>query len=99
MREAGHLMRIEVVAGTGEAGTALGAFDAALGAAGIGDYNLVRLSSVVPPGATVVRRKAHDGGFGVGAPVACVLAEARSAEPGTTLAAGSRIRGAGGPGR
>lgn len=81
-------MRIEVVSGTGEGRTSLGAFDAALGAAGIGDYNLVSLSSVVPPGADVVRRDAHGGEFGVGSLVPVVLAEAVSDVPDAGLAAG-----------
>jgi arginine decarboxylase len=46
-------LRIPVVAATGEAPTALAAFDAALLAAGVANFNLVRLSSVIPPGAVV----------------------------------------------
>lgn len=79
---------IEVVGGAGEAGSELGAFDAALGAAGLGDYNLVTLSSVIPAGATVEPRAAHGGGFDVGAVVAVVLAADTSAEAGTDLSAG-----------
>ncbi len=39
-----------VVAGVGTGSTPLGAFDAALLAAGVGNYNLVRMSSILPPG-------------------------------------------------
>jgi arginine decarboxylase len=46
-------LRIPVVATTGVAPTSLAAFDAALLAAGIANFNLVRLSSVIPPGAVV----------------------------------------------
>lgn len=81
-------MRIEVVSGTGEAQTSLGAFDAALGAAGVGDYNLVTLSSVIPPGAEVVPRSSPSVDLGVGTVVAVVLADAISTEPGAELAAG-----------
>jgi arginine decarboxylase len=40
-----------LTAGFGEATTALNAFDAALLRAGVGDTNLVRMSSILPPGA------------------------------------------------
>ncbi len=51
-------MRITVISGTGEGPTALGAFDAALLAAGVANYNLIPLSSIIPRGA-VVERAAH----------------------------------------
>jgi arginine decarboxylase len=44
---------IRVATGTGTGPTELAAYDAALGDAGAGDYNLVRLSSVVPAEARV----------------------------------------------
>lgn len=81
-------MHIDVVSGTGEAGTSLGAFDAALHDAGVGDYNLVALSSVIPPGAVVGRRAEPTVHADVGSVVAVVLAEAVSEAPGTELAAG-----------
>ncbi len=40
-----------LVAGAGEAASLLNAFDAALLDAGIGNLNLVRISSILPPGA------------------------------------------------
>lgn len=40
-----------LVAGTGEGATELNAFDAALRDAGVGDLNLVKVSSILPPGA------------------------------------------------
>src|SRR5690606_13314100 len=46
-------MTIRVSAGTGTGRTPLAAFDAALAAAGVSDFNLVRLSAVVPPGSDV----------------------------------------------
>lgn len=39
---------ISVVSGTGIGDTALGAFDAALYSAGIANYNLIKLSSIIP---------------------------------------------------
>lgn len=43
--------RVPVVRGTGSGPTELDAFDAALAEAGVADYNLVELSSVLPAGA------------------------------------------------
>jgi arginine decarboxylase len=48
---------LQVTSGTGEAGTELAAFDAALGDAGIANANLIRLSSVIPAGATVLEKR------------------------------------------
>lgn len=44
---------ITVRTGTGSARTLLGAFDSALLAAGVANFNLVTLSSVIPPRSTV----------------------------------------------
>lgn len=46
---------IHLTSSTGCASTELSAFDRALHAAGIANFNLIRLSSVIPPGAEVVR--------------------------------------------
>ena len=48
-------LEIQLAAGSGEGPTPLAAFDAALGAAGIANYNLLCLSSVIPPRARVVQ--------------------------------------------
>jgi len=53
-------LTIRVSAGTGTGRTTLAAFDAALVAAGVGDFNLVRLSSVVPPGSEVLEVDGRD---------------------------------------
>ena len=50
-------MIIEIVSGTGAAPTKLAAFDAALHAAGVANYNLIRLSSIVPPASTILHHK------------------------------------------
>jgi arginine decarboxylase len=42
-------MKIQISSATGEAFTELAAFDAALHVAGVDNYNLIRLSSVIPP--------------------------------------------------
>lgn len=45
--------RIPILKSTGTGGSSLAAFHAALVALELGHYNLIRLSSVVPPGTTV----------------------------------------------
>jgi arginine decarboxylase len=50
-------MRIIITSGTGEGLTELSAFDNALHQAGIANYNLIRLSSVIPPGSEIVIKK------------------------------------------
>jgi len=47
------MQTIHVAGGVGVAPTAMAAYDAALADAGLHDYNLVRVSSIVPEGATV----------------------------------------------
>lgn len=79
---------IEVVWGTGEGKTELAAFDAALAAGGIHNYNHVELSSVIPPEATVVERGTHERSWPVGTIVASVMAANRSTVSGETIAAG-----------
>lgn len=52
------VLHISLASGQGTGPTPMAAFDAALCAAGVGEFNLVRLSSVIPPHA---RLEAHDG--------------------------------------
>lgn len=47
-------MLIQVSAGTGTGPTKLAAFDAALNAAGVANYNLIRLSSIIPPDSKII---------------------------------------------
>lgn len=81
---------IVVVSGVGDGVSELGAFDAALADAGLHNYNLVTLSSVIPPGASVVTREAFpaDRGLAVGDAVAVVLARGTVGEGGGSVAAG-----------
>ncbi len=51
-------MIIQVASGTGTGPTKLSAFDAALNHVGVANYNLIKLSSVIPPKSTV---KVYDG--------------------------------------
>jgi len=82
-------LRIPVVSGVGTGPTELAAFDAALVAAGIADRNLIRLSSVIPPG-TVIERPAD----GIEVPgewgdrLYVVIAESRTSQLHDRLAAG-----------
>lgn len=50
----GPLKRFFLTSGSGEASTGLNAFDAALLDARVGDTNLIKLSSILPPNATQV---------------------------------------------
>ncbi len=43
--------RYRLIRGSGDGGAALTAFDRALAAAGVGDLNLVKITSILPPGA------------------------------------------------
>lgn len=47
-------MIIQLSAGVGSGPTKLAAFDSALQAAGIANYNIIRLSSIIPPGTEIV---------------------------------------------
>ncbi len=50
-------MIIQVSSGTGAGPTKMAAFDAALNNAGVANYNLIRLSSIVPPGSKIINSK------------------------------------------
>ena len=84
---AGLLIRVSAGVGTGP--TRLAAFDAALQEAGVADFNLVRLSSVIPPGSTVATVRPDDqvrGGHGD--VLYCVYADAYASIPGESAWAG-----------
>lgn len=46
-------MVIQIASGTGKGHTMLAAFDAALHDAGVSNYNLIKLSSIIPPGSVI----------------------------------------------
>ncbi len=82
-------MVIKVVSGAGEASTTLSAFDSALKDAGVYNYNLIRLSSVIPPGTKVKkidRFETPENEWGY--KLYCVMAEERSNETGKYIGAG-----------
>jgi arginine decarboxylase len=50
------VLSVHVVSAVGRGPTALAAFDGALVGCGVANFNLVRLSSVIPPGAAVTKQ-------------------------------------------
>jgi arginine decarboxylase len=82
-------MRIRLAAAVGRGPTELAAFDAALVAAGVADRNLIRLSSVLPPGSRVDRcGRIEEVPGDWGDRLYCVMARGRATEPGTQAWAG-----------
>jgi arginine decarboxylase len=80
---------IWVSRGTGTGPTQLAAFDQALQGAGLADYNLIRLSSVIPPNAVVRETSSLDIATAAHGDVAyCVYAEAHASVPGEEAWAG-----------
>jgi arginine decarboxylase len=82
-------MLIKIVKGAGEASTPLSAFDGALNDAGVCNYNLITLSSVIPPNSVVERTtkfKTPESEWGY--KLYCVMAEERCNEAGKFIAAG-----------
>ncbi len=72
-----------LTAGKGEASTGLNAFDAALLDAGIGDTNLIKMSSILPPAAIEIPpRELPKGSF-----VPLAFGDIASSQPGTTISA------------
>ena len=83
-------MKIYLTKATGSSSTTLAAFDCALYDAGIANYNILRLSSVIPPGAEIIRtNKDNVPVHGVwGDRLYVVMAERRTDEIGTEAWAG-----------
>ena len=68
---------IEIVEGFGEARTAISSFDKALHNAGIGDYNLIQISSIIPRDFKINLTKCHNKKWATGTIVPVVMAKAR----------------------
>lgn len=83
MLELLEVSKLYLVAGKAEGGTLLNAFDNALLDAGIGNVNLIKVSSIVPPGAEVVLERPV---LPRGALVPCVYAERTSDVPSERIA-------------
>ncbi|MCP2274674.1 arginine decarboxylase [Nocardia amikacinitolerans] len=84
----GAPLRIEIGAATGVGPTALSAFDAALRELGVGDANLIRLSSVIPPRAMLERTARVRKPIPWGDRLYCVYAAQHADELGSSAAAG-----------
>ena len=81
-------MVIRVFAAAASAATPLAAFDRALHVGQVHDTNLIKLSSIVPPGAEVKRETVGEGTYRFGDRLYCVLAEQRIVERGGEAWAG-----------
>ncbi len=82
-------LTIRVTAGSGTGRTTMAAFDAALRSAGVADHNLIRLSSIIPPGAEVqVRAPSQQVRGEFGDKLYCVYAVAFATECGDDAWAG-----------
>jgi arginine decarboxylase len=72
---------IHLCAGTGAGPTPLAAFDAALADAGVANYNLLCLSSVIPPNARIVRARHRGQPHDYGRRLYVVMAQMRQDRP------------------
>lgn len=79
---------IALATGVGSGPTPLAAFDAALLDAGVANYNLICLSSVIPPGSVIERRRWHTPAREWGQRLYCVMSQMREERPGHTAHAG-----------
>ncbi|NVM52445.1 MAG: pyruvoyl-dependent arginine decarboxylase [Candidatus Helarchaeota archaeon] len=80
--------KIIIVKGIGQGSTALSAFDDALHNAGIGNFNLLELSSIVPKNATIKIQEKFDIPHEVGQIQPVVLSHTESNEKGLEISAG-----------
>ncbi len=74
--------------GVGKHRQSLQSFEEALRDAGIAQFNLVRVSSIFPPGCKIISRKAGLKKLAIGGITHCVIAEARTNEPNRLACAG-----------
>ncbi len=78
-------MNIQITKGSGTGPTELSAFDSALMSAGIGDQNLIYLSSVIPPGSNIVFEKPSFTSKDFGSKLYVVISEVRSSTAGQEM--------------
>ncbi len=83
----GKLENFIIVAGSGSGRTHLNAFDAALHDAGISRYNLIRVSSILPPGA----REQNSIALPAGSLLPIAYGSIESSEEGTLITAGISV--------
>lgn len=79
---------ITLARGIGSGPTPLAAFDTALLEAGVANYNLICLSSVIPPGSVIERRRWNTPAKAWGQRLYCVMAQMREDRVGYTANAG-----------
>ncbi len=84
------MKKIRITKGNGTGPTPLSAFDSALFGAGVGNYNLLHLSSVIPPNHEPVVEQVDDNNdvTTYGKRLYCVYASASTVERGTSVFAG-----------
>lgn len=80
-------MVITITSGIGTGKTPLSAFDAALKEAGVSNYNLIPLSSIIPPGSTIRIKKFTTPEEDYGNKLYVVKAEIRTRESGKYIGA------------
>ena len=80
--------KIIIVRGTGEGSTALSAFDDALHNARIGNFNLVKLSSIIPKNAVIELKERYDIPYEIGQVQPVVISHSESNETGLEISAG-----------
>ncbi|MBN2042593.1 MAG: pyruvoyl-dependent arginine decarboxylase [Candidatus Aenigmarchaeota archaeon] len=78
-------MKIHITRGTGEGPTREAAFDKALWDAGISNYNLIRLSSILPENSEIAEGRIDWNHKNIGHRLYVVLAEGFETEPGKEL--------------
>lgn len=81
-------LNIHLSTGTGKGPTPLAAFDAALMDAGVANYNLLCLSSVIPPNARIVRARHRTLPDDYGRRLYVVMSQMRQSQPGHQAHAG-----------
>lgn len=82
-------MDIQIVTGIGTGRTLLSAFDCALNKAGVCNYNLITLSSIIPPRSKVIKiNKYQSPPADFGRRLYVIKAETRSQETGKFITAG-----------
>jgi arginine decarboxylase len=79
---------IAIASAVGTGPTELAAFDSALLGAGVANYNLICLSSVIPPGSRIERRRWRTPREHWGRRLYCVVSQAREPRPGHEVHAG-----------
>lgn len=80
-------MEIIITSGSGHGKTPLSAFDAALKEAGVHNYNLIYISSIIPKGSLLKTKKLDPKRSEYGNRLYCVKAEMRSRETGKYIGA------------